>query len=66
MIPRAPLQAILAFATLILSLAFPGFTAAADTGRPQYYELRIYSTKSEAQQKLINDYWQKAAVPANW
>ena len=37
---------------------------AADAGQPQYYELRTYTTKSEAQQKLISDYWQKAAVPA--
>jgi len=37
---------------------------AADSGQPQYYELRIYSTKSEEQQKLVSDYWQNAAVPA--
>lgn len=37
---------------------------AADTGQAQYYELRVYSTKSEQQQKLVTDYWQKAAVPA--
>jgi hypothetical protein len=37
---------------------------AADTGQPQYYELRVYSTKSEEQQKLVSDYWQNAAVPA--
>jgi hypothetical protein len=39
-------------------------TSAADSGQPQYYELRVYSTKSEQQQKLVSDYWQKAAVPA--
>ena len=38
-------------------------TVAADDGR-QYYELRVYTTKSEKQQKLVNDYWQNAAVPA--
>lgn len=37
---------------------------AADAGQPQYYELRVYTTKSPEQQKLIGDYWQKAAVPA--
>lgn len=31
---------------------------------PQYFELRVYTTKSADQQKLINDYWQDAAVPA--
>ena len=37
-------------------------TAADDTR--QYYELRVYITKSEQQQKRVNDYWQNAAVPA--
>jgi NIPSNAP protein len=37
--------------------------AAADDGR-QYYELRVYHTKSEDQQKRVNDYWQNAGVPA--
>ena len=39
-------------------------TPAADSGKPQYYELRIYSTSSERQQRLVNDYWLNAAVPA--
>ena len=30
----------------------------------QYYELRVYTTKSDKQQKQILDYWQNAAVPA--
>src|SRR5437868_10608018 len=38
-------------------------SAAADDGR-QYYELRVYTTKSEKQQKQVGDYWQDAAVPA--
>lgn len=37
---------------------------AAETGQPEYYELRVYTTRSEAQQQLVNDYWQHAAVPA--
>jgi hypothetical protein len=37
---------------------------AAESGQPQYYELRVYSTKSDEQQKLVSDYWQEAAVPA--
>jgi uncharacterized lipoprotein YmbA len=53
---RAFFQTLFALAALMIACA-----AAAQS---QYYELRIYSTKSEAQQKLINDYWQKAAVPA--
>jgi hypothetical protein len=39
------------------------FTAQAADDR-QYYELRVYTTKSEQQQKLVSDYWQNAAVPA--
>jgi hypothetical protein len=42
----------------------PNRALAADSGQPQYYELRIYSTKSDEQQKLVSDYWQNAAVPA--
>jgi len=38
--------------------------AAADTDKPQYYEIRIYHTPSADQQKRVNDYWQTAAVPA--
>lgn len=38
--------------------------AAADSGQPQYYELRVYTTQSEQQQKRVSDYWQNAAVPA--
>jgi len=48
-----------------VSLAgMPDPALAADSGQAQYYELRIYSTKSEEQQKLVSDYWQNAAVPA--
>ena len=37
---------------------------AADADTRQYYEVRIYSTKSEAQQQRVTDYWQNAAIPA--
>ena len=42
----------------------PAHTLAADAGQAQYYELRVYTTKSEQQQRLVSDYWQNAAVPA--
>jgi len=45
---------LLGFAPTNLFAAEPG----------QYYELRVYSTKSEEQQKLVSDYWQNAAVAA--
>jgi len=38
--------------------------AADQAGKPQYYEVRIYHTKSAEQQQRINDYWQTAAIPA--
>jgi hypothetical protein len=42
----------------------PSRALAADSGQPQYYELRVYTTKSEEQQKLVSEYWQNAGVPA--
>ena len=42
----------------------PSGAMAADAERPQYYEVRIYSTHSEAQRQRVNDYWQNAAIPA--
>jgi hypothetical protein len=56
-------------AIALVALAFLGpipspALAAADSGQPQYYELRVYSTKSEEQQRLVSDYWKKAATPA--
>jgi hypothetical protein len=42
----------------------PARAADSDAAEPQYYELRVYTTKSEQQQKLVSDYWQNAAVPA--
>ena len=37
---------------------------AQDSEKPQYYELRVYTTKSVEQQQRVNDYWQSAGVPA--
>jgi hypothetical protein len=42
----------------------PSRMNAAEADKPQYYELRVYTTQSDAQQKRVNDYWQNAAVPA--
>ncbi len=42
----------------------PFRTAAADSEKPQYYELRVYTTQSPEQRQRVNDYWQNAAVPA--
>ena len=59
--------ALRAAAVLMLSLVAGGLpvpTQAAGSDQPQYYELRVYTTSSGAQQQRINDYWQHAAVPA--
>jgi hypothetical protein len=53
-----------AVTALVAALASNSRTKAADADQRQYYELRVYSTKSENQQKLVSDYWQNAAVPA--
>ena len=51
-------------AVLTAMITHPSTAAAADTNKPQYYEIRIYHTPSVDQQKRVNDYWQTAAVPA--
>ena len=52
------------FITLSLALTLiAGISRAANDTR-QYYELRVYATKSTEQQKRVIDYWQTAAVPA--
>lgn len=37
---------------------------AADADQRQYYEIRIYTTVSDAQRQRVNDYWRNAAIPA--
>ncbi len=37
---------------------------AADAEKPQYYEIRVYTTVSDTQRQRVNDYWQNAAIPA--
>ena len=60
MIPRL----LFFLSAIFVAIAAPSRAIADDSDRPQYYELRIYSTKSEDQQKRVNDYWQSAGVPA--
>jgi hypothetical protein len=60
-------QTTLTLAALVSAVSLAGIPArafAADSNQQQYYELRIYTTSSEQQQKLVSDYWQNAAVPA--
>ena len=54
-------------AFMAIAVVLPGMgqgARAEGSGQGQYYELRLYSTKSEQQQKLVTDYWQNAAAPA--
>jgi hypothetical protein len=62
--PRFSIRAAGIIALVIAALGVPFRSHAAEGDKPQYYELRIYSTKSVAQQQRINDYWRSAAVPA--
>lgn len=64
MILRSLLQSISALAVVFAGAGIPCRTSAADAGKPQYYELRVYTTHSAEQQQRVNDYWQNAAVPA--
>jgi hypothetical protein len=38
--------------------------AATAADKPQFYELRVYTTQSDAQRQRVNDYWQNVAIPA--
>ena len=58
------LRITILLAAMITLLAQPAPIAAANAGQSQYYEIRIYQTKSTEQQQRINDYWQNAAIPA--
>jgi hypothetical protein len=49
---------------VLVAIIHPSHANAADSDKPQYYELRIYTTQSAGQQKRVNDYWQNAAIPA--
>lgn len=49
---------------LWLGIATAGIAADSTQPQSEYYELMVYSTKSTAQQKLITNYWQEAAIPA--
>jgi NIPSNAP len=55
---------LILLAAVAAMIANPFRAVAADTEKPQYYEVRIYDTQSVEQQKRVNDYWQNAAVPA--
>jgi hypothetical protein len=62
--PLVILRVFAAFVAAMFAVGNPARTAAADFEKPQYYELRVYITKSEDQQKRVSGYWQNAAVPA--
>ena len=54
---------------LLASLAGIGPSAAQaassqSSGKAQYYELRLYTIKTDQQKTLVDNYWREAAVPA--
>jgi hypothetical protein len=57
------LQTACTLTATIVMIASPS-SAMAAAEKPQYYELRVYHTKSTEQQQRVNGYWQNAAVPA--
>jgi hypothetical protein len=57
------IASVLVSIALLAFAAIPFHATAAEDTR-QHYQLRVYFTKSEEQQKRIVDYWQNAAVPA--
>ena len=61
---RTFLKSIVALGAVAAVFGGPFQSFAADADKSQYFELRVYTTQSEAQQQRINDYWQNAAVPA--
>ena len=64
MICKIVLKSVLVLAAVTVALGGPTRVAAADEEKPQYYEVRIYTTHTEAQQQRVKDYWLNAAVPA--
>ncbi len=55
----------LALACAALAVAVPVVSAAeAASEKAQYFELRVYTTRSEDQQRRIDAFWREAAVPA--
>jgi hypothetical protein len=64
MLSRILFKAAVILAALFAVIGNPCHTVAAAADLPQYYELRVYTTQSAAQQQRVNDYWQHAAVPA--
>jgi hypothetical protein len=64
MISKILAQSALILTVAVAAIGNPSRAAAADSEKPPYYELRVYTTKSEWQQQRVNDYWQNAAVSA--
>ncbi len=52
------------FLPLMALLGLLPLAPTARAAQPEYYELRVYTTQTARQQKLVTDYWQDAAVPA--
>src|SRR3954471_9776443 len=47
----------------VAQAAFASSTSAQKASR-EYYELRVYTLKDATQQQMVEDYYQRAAIPA--
>src|ERR1700677_2542800 len=57
-------KTILALAVTFTVMAIRPLMMAGDLDKPQYYELRVYTTTSAEQQQRVSNYWLNAGVPA--
>ena len=64
MITKLLLKSIVALTAVAAVFGNPSRCVAADADKPQYFELRVYTTQTDEQRQRVNDYWQNAAVPA--
>jgi len=64
MITSLLLKSVVTLTIVAAVFGNPSHSAAADSDRPQYFELRVYSAQTDEQRQRVNDYWQHAAVPA--
>ena len=55
---------LVTLAAVLAVFGNPSRVSAADAAGRQYFELRVYTTKSGEQQQRVNAYWQNAAIPA--
>jgi hypothetical protein len=61
---RAFVKSSLLLSTMPAALPLISHDTSAKKNKQEFYELRVYSLKNEAQEKLVENYFQTAAIPA--